>query len=194
MSGAPKAISSTDVQRVMRDSVPESLRRTLRYSRKLPLAVARLVRFKPASGKRIYLKRYTASWRSQRSQQFDMFAVADISISALLTNHSPGRGLVHLRDSPLYNFVVSVNSGRLEGPQLYRTYLQEAYGFSEKEANWRIRSFENLIESYTTEDARFTVAVRLRADDSAFLIDGAHRASIVCALGASDKIRALVAL
>ena len=182
------------LRQVIRDKAPEDARRLLRYSRRLPGAVAQLVCFEPASRKRIFLGRYKASWRTERPPTFDIFAVADIKISALVTNHSPGRHQVFLRDSPLYTFVTSYQSGCTEGQQLYRTYLQETYGYRDTELRSRIKTFENLIKSCATENASFTVAARLKSDGSAFLIDGAHRAAIVCALGSSDKIRALIAL
>jgi len=194
MLAITKENSWEELRQVMRDGGLCRVRRTLRYGRRLPTAITQLLRFKPASRKQIYLSRYHASWRNGQSPQFDIFAAADTCVSALLTNHSFGRRHVSLRDSPLYNFVISYQSGCLEGQQLYRTYLQREYGFKETDLRSRITAFENLIKDYITENATFTVAVRLRPDGTAFLLDGAHRASIVCAVGASDKIRAMVAL
>ncbi len=178
MKNALKFITPAWLQRSLRDTYTR-----VRY-------VIRFLRFRHAHNRAFGRRIVRATWRRENTPTFITFGEADFALKSLRTRHGTSNES-RLSDTPLYEFVQS-HVYRVGSKKPYREHLIKRYGYDEKQIAKRIAKFENLIDLYIDEDLPLKAVVKLSSTDRATLVDGAHRATIVHAVGRENRIRCLV--
>lgn len=178
------------MKNVTRVLTPESLEQTFRETRLGLRYIFRFLRFPRARNRAFGRQIVQASWRRPDPPTFSTFGEADFELESLVTDHVRfGRSQVS--NTPLYEFVRSHVHG-IGSKEPYRKHLALRFGYGEEKIDKRVTKFEHLIDLYTRDNVRFKAVVRLTSADEAVVVDGAHRAAIVHAVGREDVIRCLV--
>lgn len=178
------------MKQVVKRIIPAQQQQVLGDARASLQMLLRFLRFRHATGRTLARRRIRASWRRPDPPTFITLGAADFALGSLWTNHG-AEARAGLADTPLHEFVRSHVEG-VGNKARYRAHLSATYGYDALQIDRQVTRFETLIDRYRDQAVTLHAVVRLSSIAQAELVDGAHRATIVQALGRESTIRCWV--